>query len=73
MTTLKRLRLLCGLRQTDVFIATGIPVIRLSRAEQGRSQLSPGEFRLVVDYLRDRLSALLPHDTKAGNRRDAGG
>ncbi len=58
MTDLKRMRLLCGLRQLDVWAATGIPVNKLSRAERGRVRLSESERRLLIGFLRERWEAL---------------
>ncbi len=54
MTDLKRMRLLCGLRQIDLWAATGIPIQRLSLAERGLLELTEGERRLLVSFLRDR-------------------
>ena len=35
MSDLKRMRLLCGLRQLDVWAGTGVPIYRISLAERG--------------------------------------
>jgi hypothetical protein len=56
MTDLKRLRLICGLRQLDVWAATGIPIQRLSQAERGRYDLlSDPERKLLQSFLRQQL------------------
>jgi hypothetical protein len=55
---LKRMRLLCSLRQIDVWAATGIPVGKLSLAEQGRVQLSKPEETLLISFLRAKWNAI---------------
>jgi hypothetical protein len=56
MTDLKRLRLICGLRQLDVWAATGIQIQRLSQAERGRyGFLSDPEINLLQSFFRQRL------------------
>ena len=58
MTDLKRMRLLCGLRQLDVWAGTGIPVYRISLAERGAIQLNESETKLAYRFLRERWAAL---------------
>lgn len=53
MTDLKRARLVCGLRQIDVWAGTGIPIGRLSQAERGRDGLSEPERRLLLTFLQN--------------------
>ena len=56
MTDLKRLRLICGLRQIDVWAGTGIPIQKLSQAERGRYDLlSDPERKLLQSFLRKQL------------------
>ena len=57
-TDLKRMRLLCGLRQIDVSFCTGVSVSALSAAEQGRKPLNYVEHGAVVAFLRKRWWAL---------------
>jgi len=55
---LKRMRLLCGLRQIDVWAGTGIPVGKISLAEQARVRLSEPEEKLLVSFLRRKWDAI---------------
>ncbi len=57
MLMLLRLRRSLFLRQIDVENATGIPVYRLSAAERGLVALSETEYRIVDEFLRDRLKS----------------
>src|SRR6516164_11559194 len=57
-TDLKRMRLLCGLRQLDVSFCTGVPVSALGAAEQGRKPLNNTELALVVSFLNRRWQTL---------------
>jgi len=43
------------LRQADVSAATGIPVARLSAAENGRLSLNPTEKRVLEEFLWARM------------------
>ncbi len=52
------MRLICGLRQIDVWAGTGIPVSKLSAAEQGRIQLTAPEKALLVSYLTEKWKAI---------------
>ena len=65
MLNLKRIRLVCGLRQIDVWAATGIPVGKLSQAEQGRIPLSEPEQALLVSFLHKRWKAI--REAECGN------
>jgi hypothetical protein len=58
MFNLKHMRLLCELRQIDVWAGTGIPVGKLSLAEQGRIQLSKPEEMLLISFLRAKWNAI---------------
>ena len=50
----KRMRLVCGLRQLDVWAGTGITPARLSAAENGRVQLEDSEMIALEKYLQQR-------------------
>jgi hypothetical protein len=54
MRDLKRMRLLCNLRQIDLSISTGVPVYRISGAETGRFQLSSLEETALRNFLVER-------------------
>lgn len=58
MTDLKRMRLVCELRQIDVWAGTGIPLYRISQAERGALQLTECEDRLLRSFLRERWQLL---------------
>jgi len=58
LTDLKRMRLVCGLRQIDVSFCTGVSVSALAAAEQGRKPLNYTEHALVVGFLDDRWRML---------------
>jgi hypothetical protein len=58
VTDLKRMRLLCDLRQLDVWAGTGVPVYRISLAERGALQLTESQEKLVLAYLHKRWAAL---------------
>jgi hypothetical protein len=55
---LKKMRLLCGLRQIEVAVCTGVSVSALAAAEQGRRPLSDVERSIVVSFLEDRWRVL---------------
>jgi hypothetical protein len=52
------MRLLCGLRQIDLWAATGIPLHRVAAAERGQVQLTDGEQKVLVGFLRERWDSL---------------
>lgn len=52
------MRLLCDLRQLDVWAGTGVPLYRISLAERGESRLNATEEKLVLGFLRERWAAL---------------
>lgn len=58
MSDLKRMRLLCGLRQIDVWAGTGIPLYRISLAEREGIQLTECEERLLRTFLQERWAAI---------------
>jgi hypothetical protein len=58
MTDLRRMRVLCGLRQIDVWAGTGIPLYRLSLAERRGVRLSEPEEKLLRRFLSERWAAL---------------
>jgi hypothetical protein len=58
MTDLKRMRLLCGLRQIDVWGSTGIPLYRIAGAERGQLRLSEKEHKLLATFLHERWESL---------------
>lgn len=58
MTDLKRMRLICGLRQLDVYVATGITPSRISLAERGSIALSQSEEWALRSFLNTRWSDL---------------
>jgi hypothetical protein len=52
------MRLLCGLRQLDVWAGTGVPVYKLSLAERRTIRLTEPEEKLVRRFLCERWAAL---------------
>lgn len=54
MLNAKRMRLVCGLRQIDVWAGTGITPARLSKAENGKIELEVPERAALESYLRKR-------------------
>lgn len=58
MKNLKRMRLLCGLRQIDLSLATGIALYKISNAETGRLRLSQSEADILRDFLFGRWSSI---------------
>jgi transcriptional regulator with XRE-family HTH domain len=62
-TDLKRMRLVCGLRQLDVSFCTGVSVSALAAAEQGRKPLNYTEHALVVAFLDARWRMLQELET----------
>ena len=58
MKDIKRMRLVCGLRQIDTWAGTGISPNRLSAAERGLIQLSESEEKLLRKFLRQRWESL---------------
>ena len=65
MKNLKRMRLLCGLRQQDLSAATGVPIYRISGAETGRLALTARENGLLTAFLRERWSSIQELETNA--------
>jgi predicted transcriptional regulator len=55
---LRKMRLLCGLRQIEVAVCTGVSVFALAEAEHGRRPLNDIEHSIVVSFLRDRWRLL---------------
>ena len=68
---LKRMRLLCGLRQIDVAFCTGVSVSALAAAEHGRKPLNRTEHGLVVAYLRTRWQFLQDLEKQQPQARSA--
>ena len=58
MSDLKRMRLLCGLSQIDIFIATGIPIGKLSLAERDLKRLSNSDEKALREFLIQRWEGL---------------
>jgi hypothetical protein len=58
MKNLKRMRLLCGLRQIDLSTATGIALYKISSAETGRLQLSVPDSDVLRDFLLGRWRSI---------------
>jgi hypothetical protein len=52
---LRRVRNFLGLRQIDVSFATGIPVWRLSKAENGNLRLNRSEEQVLREFLAARM------------------
>jgi hypothetical protein len=52
----KRMRLVCGLRQIDVWSGTGIIPGRLSKAENGQIRLDETEMVALVNFLQQQWS-----------------
>jgi hypothetical protein len=55
---LRKMRLLCGLRQIDVSYCTGVSVSALAAAEHGQKPLNQLEHSLVVCFLNERWQIL---------------
>jgi len=62
MTNLKRMRLLCGLRQIDVSVGTGIPLNALSLVERGLGRLNHSQSVLLTQFLRESWARCLEAD-----------
>lgn len=58
MKDLKRMRLLCGLRQIDLSMGTGITLHKISGAEQGRTCLSATEENVLRNFLSARWRSI---------------
>jgi transcriptional regulator with XRE-family HTH domain len=56
--SLKRMRLICGLRQIDLAIATGIALYKISSAETGRSHLSKSDADALSNFLHARWRSI---------------
>jgi len=69
MSDLKKMRLLCGLRQIDLWASTGIPLHRIAGAERGQFELSDVEHKLLVDFLRERWASLHELEQGVANRQ----
>jgi hypothetical protein len=52
------MRLLCGLRQIDLFVSTGVPTYRICGAETGRLRLSESEERALRNFLVERWRSI---------------
>jgi hypothetical protein len=52
------MRLLCGLRQIDLWASTGISLHRIAGSERGQIQLTDGEQKVLVGFLRERWDSL---------------
>jgi hypothetical protein len=55
----RSIRRFLDLRLIDVERATGISVSRISDSERGLIQLRPAEQRIVTEFLRQKLAAVL--------------
>jgi hypothetical protein len=53
-----RLRRFLNLTQLDLYLATGIPISRISAAERGLVNLSETEERIASAFLSERLRTL---------------
>jgi hypothetical protein len=58
MTTVGRLRRFLNLTQLDLYLATGIPLRRISAVERGLAELSETEERILAAFLTGRLETL---------------
>ena len=58
MTSMGRFRRFLNLTQLDLYLATGIPINRISAAERGLVELSETEERIVSAFLSERLRTL---------------
>jgi hypothetical protein len=52
------MRLLCGLRQIDLSMATGIALYKISSAETGRLRLSEPDAEVLRDFLFGRWRSI---------------
>ena len=65
MTQIGRVRRFLNLTQLDLYLATGIPIHRISAAERELADLSETEQRLVSVFLSERLRTLhVPDESK---------
>jgi hypothetical protein len=58
LSDLRKMRLLCGLRQIEVAFCTGVSVSALAAAESGRKPLTGIEQSIVVSFLKDHWQLL---------------
>ena len=65
------MRLLCGLRQFDLSVATGIPMYKISGAESGRFRLSEPEENVLRDFLVERWRSIQELESNAAPSRRA--
>jgi predicted transcriptional regulator len=66
MRDLKRMRLLCGLRQMDLSGATGVSTYKISAAETGRLSLSELEERALRGFLVERWESIVELEAQSG-------
>lgn len=58
------MRLLCGLRQMDLSVATGVPVGKISAAETGRFSLSSLEEKALRGFLVARWQSIVQFESR---------
>jgi hypothetical protein len=63
-TEQRALRRFLNLRLIDLERETGIPAPRISEAERGVLDLRPAEQRIVTNFLREKLAAVLADETE---------
>jgi hypothetical protein len=66
------MRLLCGLRQIDLTMATGIALYKISGAEIGRLRLSEPDEEVLRDFLVGRWSSIQRLESGRAHARDNG-
>jgi transcriptional regulator with XRE-family HTH domain len=52
---IRRVRNFLGLTQAEVSAATGVSIVRLSAAENGRASLNPTEMRALEEFYKARM------------------
>jgi len=66
-TDQRAVRRFLNLRLIDLERATGITAARISQAERGVLELRPAEQKIVTNFLRERLAAVLALEQERSN------
>lgn len=61
------MRRFLNLRLIDLERATGIAAARISAAERGVLELRPAEQRIVTNFLREKLAAVMADEQERGH------
>jgi len=60
----RAIRKFLNLRLIDLERATGVTSARLSESERGLIELRPGEQRIVTNFLREKLAAIVASEAE---------